>query len=179
MTLQSTVPAAQILEFFRDGFEHTAWRLETRREYAADQASEEYKQFLQGVAPDNEEDSPWYANARAQTGQGKRIERVRLVDEPSTDNQRYLLATTPGNLAAGEDIRYMHRSAATALGLPDHDFWLFDSRVLAYFNWQDSDRRMELTTDPEQVLRACQVRDAAWHHAVRYEEFTSRVPSPM
>ncbi|MGW1814053.1 DUF6879 family protein [Streptomyces sp. NPDC002125] len=178
--MPSIVPAAQILDFFRDGFEHTAWRLETRREYAADQRTEEYQQFLQGVAPRNDEDSPWYSNARAQTAQGKRIERVRLVDEPATDNQRYLLATTPGNLAAGEDIRYLHRSAATALGFTDDgDFWLFDSRVLARFNWTDADRRMELTTDPEQVLRACQVRDAAWHHAVTYEKFTSRVPSPM
>ncbi|MGA4998624.1 DUF6879 family protein [Streptomyces arboris] len=178
--MQSTVPATEILDFFRNGFEHTAWRLETRREYDADQRTEEYQQFLQGVAPDNDEDSPWYSNTRTQTGQGKRIERVRLVDEPATDNQRYLLATTPGNLAAGEDIRYLYRSAAAAIGLEEEgDFWLFDSQVLARFNWQDSDRRMELTTDPEQVLRACQVRDAAWHYAVRYEEFNRRVPSPM
>ncbi|MFD8407161.1 DUF6879 family protein [Streptomyces anulatus] len=178
--MQNVVPAARILEYFRDGFEHTAWRLETRREYAADQRTEEYQRFLQGIAPRNDEDSPWYSNARAQTAVGKRIERVRLVDEPATDNQRYLLATTPGNLAAGEDIRYLHRSAATALGFADDgDFWLFDSRILARFNWDDAGRRMELTTDPEQVLRACQVRDAAWHHAIRYTEFTSRVPSPM
>ncbi|MGA5472514.1 DUF6879 family protein [Streptomyces arboris] len=178
--MQTAVPAARILDFFRDGFEHTAWRLETRREYAADQGTEEYREFLQGIAPRNDEDSPWYANTRAQTAQGKRIERVRLVDEPATDNQRYLLATTPGNLTAGEDIRYLHRSAAAALKFADDgDFWLFDSRVLARFNWEDADRRMELTTEPEQVLRACQVRDAAWHHAVRYEEFVRRVPSPM
>ncbi|MER6598995.1 DUF6879 family protein [Streptomyces parvus] len=174
------VPAAQILTFFRDGFEHTAWRLETRREYAADQASEEYKEFLQGVTPPLDDDSPWFTNARAQTADGRRIERVRLVDEPPTDNQRYLLATTPSNIAAGEDIRYMHRSKAAALGLAEAgDFWLFDSRVLARFNWADAERRMELTTDPEQVLQACQIRDASWHYAVPYEEFISRVPSPM
>lgn len=177
--VQHVVPAARILEFFRDGFEHTAWRLETRREYAADQGTDEYREFLQGAVPPLDEEGPWFANARAQTAGGRRIERVRLVDEPPTDNQRYLLATTRSNLAAGEDIRYLHRSTAGALGITDGDFWLFDSRVLARFNWDDADRRMELTTDPEQVVRACQVRDAAWHYAVRYEEFTSRVPSPM
>ncbi|WP_248844599.1 DUF6879 family protein [Streptomyces anulatus] len=178
--MPDAVPSARILDFFRDGFEHTAWRLETRREYAADQDTEEYQQFLQGVAPPLEDGGPWFTNARAQTADGRRIERVRLVDEPATDNQRYLLATTPSNLAAGEDIRYLHRSTAAACGFADEgDFWLFDSRVLARFNWTDADRRMELTTDPEQVLRACQVRDAAWHYAVRYEDFTGRVPSPM
>ncbi|MEV6437220.1 DUF6879 family protein [Streptomyces anulatus] len=177
--MPDAVPAARILEFFRNGFEHTAWRLETRREYAADQGTEEYQQFVQGVAPPRDENGPWFVNARAQTAQGKRIERVRLVDEPPTDNQRYLLATTPSNLAAGEDIRYLYRSEAEALGIVDGDFWLFDSRVLARFNWDDADRRMELTTDPEHVVWACQVRDAAWHYAVRYEDFISRVPSPM
>ncbi|MGH3310952.1 MAG: DUF6879 family protein [Streptomyces sp.] len=116
-------------------------------------------------------DGPWFVNAREQTSRGKRLERVRLVDDPLTDNQRYLLATTPDNLAAGEEIRYMHRRDAVALKLPDFDFWLFDSGVLARFNWEDASRRLELTTDPEDVLPACQARDAAWHHATRYEDF--------
>ncbi|MEU5036538.1 DUF6879 family protein [Streptomyces rubiginosohelvolus] len=178
--MPDTVPAAGILDFFRNGFEHTAWRLETRREYAADQASEEYKEFLQGVTPPLDDHGPWFTNAREQTADGRRIERVRLVDEPATDNQRYLLATTPSNLAAGEDIRYLHRSKADAIGLAEAgDFWLFDSRILARFNWTDADRRMELTTDPEHVVRACQIRDAAWHFAVPYTDFIRRVPSPM
>ncbi|WP_371795201.1 DUF6879 family protein [Streptomyces sp. NBC_01718] len=177
--MQDAVPASQILDFFREGFEHTAWRLETRRGYAADQGTDEYEQFLNGIVPPRDEDGPWFVNAREQTTRGKRIERVRLVDEPATDNQRYLLATTPDNLAAGEDIRYMLRSDAEKLKLPRFDFWLFDSRVLATFNWEDSSRRLELTTAPELVVRACQARDAAWHFAIRYAEFRARVPSRM
>ncbi|EST28530.1 hypothetical protein M877_14515 [Streptomyces niveus NCIMB 11891] len=73
----------------------------------------------------------------------------------------------------------MSRSQAEALGLPTFDFWLFDSRVLARFNWEDAERRMKLSTAPEDVVRACQARDAAWHHAARYEEFTARVRSPV
>ncbi|MGX1887038.1 DUF6879 family protein [Streptomyces sp. NPDC055287] len=171
------MPAAGILDFFRNGFEHTAWRLETRRAYAADQGSDEYRRFLTGIDPPPDTAGPWFVNAREQTRKGKRIERVRLVDEPATDNQRYLLATTPDNLTVGEDIRYMHRSQAEQLGLPDFDFWLFDSRILARFNWEDACRRMELTTDAGHVLAACQARDAAWHYAVRYEEFTAGVRS--
>ncbi|MFF3337706.1 DUF6879 family protein [Streptomyces flavidovirens] len=76
------VPAHQILDFFREGFEHTAWRLETRRAYAADEGTEEYGRFLEGVDPRRDVDWPWFANAREQTATGRRIERVRLVDEP-------------------------------------------------------------------------------------------------
>ncbi|WP_435126489.1 DUF6879 family protein [Actinacidiphila sp. bgisy144] len=177
--MTGAVPAAGILDYFRDGFEHTAWRLEAQREYAADQQTEEYQRFLQGIAPPRDNGSPWFANAREQTAAGKRIERVRLVDEPPTANQRYLLATTPDNLHSGEDIRYLFRREALRIGLPADDFWLFDSRTLARFNWTDSGRRLELTTDPDHVLRACQIRDAAWHYASRYETFRTRVPSPM
>jgi hypothetical protein len=172
VTLQDVVPAHQILDFFREGFEHTAWRLETRREYAADQATEEYQRFLKGIVPPRDAGGPWFINARAQTAQGKRIERVRLLDEPPSDGQRYLLATTPDNLAAGEDIRYLRRATAEDLGLPDFDFWLFDSLILARFNWTNASRRMELTTDPAAVVAACQARDAAWHHAIPYRQFT-------
>ncbi|MCX4550502.1 hypothetical protein OG204_14220 [Streptomyces sp. NBC_01387] len=177
--MQDAVPAQEILDFFREGFEHTAWRLETRRDYAADQGTEEYREFLRGVAPPHDTTSPWFVNAREQTARGKRIERVRLIDEPPSDNQQYLLATTPDNLAAGEDIRFMTRPDANQLGLPEYDFWLFDSRTMAVFNWDDPARRMELTSDPGMVLRACQARDAAWHHAARYEEFKTRVRFPM
>ncbi|WP_371538164.1 DUF6879 family protein [Streptomyces sp. NBC_00466] len=66
-------------------------------------ATEEYSQFRQGIAPPRDEGGPWFVNVREQTRRGKRIERVRLVDEPPTNGQRYLLATTPDNVAAGED----------------------------------------------------------------------------
>ncbi|MFD9796883.1 DUF6879 family protein [Streptomyces sp. NPDC059070] len=174
--MDDAVPAHRITGFFRDAFEHTAWRLETRRAYAADQGTEEYRRFLAGVAPPRD-DGPWFVNARRQTASGKRMERVRLVDEPATHNQRYLLATTPDNLAAGEDIRFLFRSRAQEIGLPDFDFWLFDSSVLATFDWDDAARRLELTTDPHRVPAACRARDAAWHYAARYEEFRARVPS--
>lgn len=174
------VAAHQILDLFREGFAHTAWRLETRRAYATDEALDEYQAFLEGVPPVPDPDEPWFANARTQTRQGKRLERVRLVDQPMTDGQRFLLATTPENLAAGEDIRFLFRGEAADLELPMvEDFWLFDSRVLARFNWDDPARRLELTTDPRQVVAACQVRDATWHHARRYEDHLARVPSPM
>lgn len=174
------VAAHQILDFFKEGFAHTAWRLETRRGYAADEALDEYKEFLEGVPPTPDPADPWFTTIRGLVDQGKRIERVRLADQPMTDGQRFLLATTPENLAAGEDIRFLFRDEVTALDLPlFEDFWLFDSRVLARFNWDDPARRMELTTDPRQVLEACQVRDATWHYALRYEDHLARVPSPM
>lgn len=172
------VPFAEAGHLFED-FVHTAFRLETRRGYATDRAGERYRAFLAGRAPVYEPEAPWNVNVRAQVAAGKRIERVRVVDDPPTDGQRFLLASGLGNVEAGEDIRNLWRADAVRLGLPASDFWLFDSRLMARFHFDDDDRTLgvELVDDPVQVLAACQARDAAWHHAVPTGEFTARVPS--
>ncbi|WP_081982461.1 DUF6879 family protein [Streptacidiphilus albus] len=175
------IPGDKILEFFHDGFRHTAWRLETRRSYAADQRSEAYQRFLRGEPRQAAPDNPWSAMVREQTGKGKRIERVRLLDDPLTQNQQYSLTSVSENLEAGEDVRYLRRADAAEQHLPDEDFWLFDAQRAARFHWDESGwaTHLELVDDPAVVLTYCQARDAAWHYAIRYEELTAQVPSAV
>jgi hypothetical protein len=173
-------PFPSVSGLFRD-FRHTAWRLETRRGYASDRNSPKWRRFLAGEDLTSDPDNSWRENVRRQTAQGKRFERVRLVDDPPTRGQAFLLASAPGNVAAGEDIRNLTRAEAQRLRLPDHDFWLFDSKILVRFAFDDEDTTLGVyvTEDPAEVLAACQARDAAWHHAVRTEEFARRVRSTV
>ncbi|MFI2432446.1 DUF6879 family protein [Streptomyces sp. NPDC018693] len=173
-------PFASISDLFRD-FKHTAWRLETRRGYASDRSSPKWARFLAGENIAGDPDNAWRENVRAQTAQGKRFERVRLVDQPLTQGQEFLLASAPSNVAAGEDIRNLARAQADKLRLPSYDFWLFDSKILARFAFDDNDTTLGVyvTEDPADVLAACQARDAAWHHAVRTEDFARRVRSTV
>lgn len=97
-------PFSSIVHLFRD-FKHTAWRLETRRGYASDRDSPKWSRFLAGEDIAHDPDNAWRENVRDQTAQGKRFERVRLVDEPPTQGQEFLLASASSNVAAGEDIR--------------------------------------------------------------------------
>ncbi|MER6411958.1 DUF6879 family protein [Streptomyces humidus] len=157
-------------------FEHTAWRLETRRRYASDEAADTYTQFIRGESVDwDETDSEWCANRREQTALGKRIERVRIVDNPPTTGQLYLLDNARRNSAVGERIMSLWRSEADRLNLPSEDFWLFDSRMVALLKFDDADNLadVELITEPAEVVRYSMVRDAAMHHAVPYEEFAA------
>ncbi|MDC0769273.1 DUF6879 family protein [Streptomyces sp. HD] len=174
------LPFASISHLFRD-FKHTAWRLETRRGYASDRNSPKWPRFFAGEDIAHDPDNAWRENVRAQSAQGKRFERVRLIDEPPSQGQEFLLASAPSNVAAGEDIRYLTRARAQELRLPDYDFWLFDSKILARFAFDDEDITLGVyvTEDPAEVLAACQARDSAWHHAVRTEEFVRRVRSTM
>ncbi|MER5616686.1 DUF6879 family protein [Streptomyces sp. NPDC002215] len=164
-------PFSSISHLFRE-FRHTAWRLETRCGYASDRNSPKWARWQAGedVAGDT---SAWLENVSGQTAAGKRIERVRLVDEPPTEGQRFLLASAPGNVDAGEDIRNLTRVRAEQLRLPDYDFWLFDSKTVARFAFDENDTTLGVyvTEDPAEVLAACQARDAAWHHAVPTRQF--------
>ncbi|MEU3984855.1 DUF6879 family protein [Streptomyces sp. NPDC026672] len=174
------VPFSSITHLFRE-FRHTAWRLETRRGYASDRSGPKWSRWQAGEDIVAEPANAWRENVAAQTAAGKRFERVRLVDEPATEGQRFLLASAPGNVAAGEDIRNLTRARARELRLPDFDFWLFDSKILARFAFDEEDTTLGVyvTEDPAEVLAACQARDAAWHHAVPTAEFAERVASTV
>ncbi|MEE1834920.1 DUF6879 family protein [Streptomyces sp. SP17KL33] len=156
-------------------FQHTAWRLETRRRYASDEATDTYAQFIDTGAAQWDLDDPWCQNRRRQAAEGKRVERVRVVDDPPTTGQLFLLDNAKRNSAVGEDIRNLSRAEAQRLQLPDEDFWIFDSRLVALLNFDDADNLVdvELITEPAEVVRYAQVRDAAWHFAVPFEEFAA------
>ncbi|MCX4666398.1 hypothetical protein OG453_06915 [Streptomyces sp. NBC_01381] len=174
------VPFAEVSHLFRE-FRHTAWRLETRRGYASDRISPKWERWLAGEDVANEPHNAWRENVRAQVAQGKRFERVRLVDEPATQGQEFLMASGLGNVAAGEDIRHLTRAEAEQLRLPDFDFWLFDSKTLVRFAFDEQDTTLGVyvTEDPADVLAACQARDTAWHHAVPTSEFQRQVRSSV
>ncbi|MFF9153845.1 DUF6879 family protein [Streptomyces sp. NPDC014846] len=153
---------------------HSAWRLETRGRYAEDEVTDTYRQFAAGQPVAWDLEDAWCSNRREQAALGKRFERVRILDEPPTPGQRYLLDNARRNTAVGETIRVLPRSRADELHLPRVDFWLFDARVVALLQFNDADEMtgVELITNPVEVLRYAQAREAAWHHAVPYDQFS-------
>lgn len=174
------VPFEEITHHFAE-FQHSAFRLETRRGYATDRAGNRFKAFMRGIDPASEPGHPWNVNVREKAEQGARFSRVRIIDEPPTDGQRFLMATAAGNVEAGEDIRVLVRAEAERLGLPDWDFWLFDSRTLVRMHIDDTDTTVgvEVITDPVAVLAACRARDTAQAAAVPTAEVWAAVRSTV
>jgi hypothetical protein len=60
-----------------ESFQHTAFRLETRRRYRSDEQTETYRRFAAGQEPGWDLDDPWCRSRREQVALGKRFERVR------------------------------------------------------------------------------------------------------
>ncbi|MEV5577101.1 DUF6879 family protein [Streptomyces parvus] len=159
-------------------FGHSAWRLETRRRYASDEATDTYRQFIETGEVEWDASDPYCELIRSRTAQGKRVERVRIVDQPPTTGQLYLLNNAKRNSRLGEDIRNLWRADADRLQLPPEDFWLFDGRLVARLRFDDDHLvDVELITEPVEIVRYSVVRDAAWRHAVPHEVFAAKLSS--
>jgi hypothetical protein len=103
------------------------------------------------------------------TRQGKRRARVRVLDEPPTDYQRWLVWTSPWYAAVGEDIRYLTRSRAARIGLPlREDWWLLDDNrvIVMRFTEEGEIAGDVLITDPAAVASYRTWRDLAIAHAI-------------
>jgi hypothetical protein len=153
-------------------FEHTAFRLETRPSYAVAEEQEMFAEFLAGE-PRPFTDIPWYRAWYDQiatlTSQGKRVARVRLLDEPPTEYQRFEIWVATFAEAAGESIRYLDRGHAVQVGLPtDVDWWLFDSARLALMRFDELGHPLggEIITDPTTVSQHRAWWDLAVQHSV-------------
>jgi hypothetical protein len=117
----------------------------------------------------------WLDMLREATAVGRRFARVRLVSLPLTDYSLFGVWCARFTNGAGEDIRYLERDRADAAGLPDHDYWLFDSHKLVRMHFDNADRFLggEIIEDPAEIVRHNYWRDAAWHHAVRRDDFAT------
>lgn len=168
-------------------FEHTAFRLEPRESYAGvTYDRDDFARFLAGEVIDWQHDRPWTQNIAAQTKAGKRIARVRVVSEPWSDYTRYGVHAALGNIAAGEDIRYLSRPKAEELGLPvalpGYDYWLFDSKLVVVLRYDERTNGLlgfETVTDDTSAVRHNYWRDVAWHYAVPLVQYAELMGEPL
>lgn len=117
---------------------------------------------------------------RNATAERRRFRRVRVVSMPLTDYSRFGVFCSQHTNAAGEDIRYLERDHADAEGLPNHDYWLFDSRKLVRMHFDATDVFLggEIIEDPAAIVEHNYWRDAAWHRAVRRDDFAAESTEP-
>jgi hypothetical protein len=117
----------------------------------------------------------WFEQLAAWKRARQRFHRVRVVSVPLTPYSEWGMHIADRSNQAGDDIRYLER--ADAGDLPDHDYWLFDSRTVVRMHFdEDTDEfvAFELIEDPAVVVEHNYWRDAAWHRAVTRDEFAAK-----
>lgn len=159
-------------------FARTAFRFEARDAYAIGFEREEYERFMAG-SPRPPSEIGWWREWLDQTArltrEGKTVSRVRVLAEPPSDYQRWMLWADPWYAAAGEQITYLTHREAYSLGLPDNDWWLLDGeRALSMaFDAGGRVRARWLVTDPERIAQYLEWRDLAVRNATTAEKFAA------
>lgn len=156
----------------------SAFRLETRDRYNVPSESPSFDGFMAGRQELDESvrSGPWYDMTRRAADEGRSFARVRVVTVPLGDYSRYALWSAQGNLAAGEEIRYLTRDHAEQLGLPVRpplDAWLLDDERVAVLHFDDDDAFVgaELLDDDGTAAQHREWRAIAWKASTGRDEF--------
>ncbi|WP_155123665.1 MULTISPECIES: DUF6879 family protein [unclassified Actinoplanes] len=157
-------------EFWRafETFKRSAWRWEQQPAYHLGYEQAQFDQFLAGhpESPlENEELGSWMKQVAAHVNHGRTIGRVRIVETPPTDYQRWMRWMDKFNRGAGETIQYLTRHGAQKAGIIPgigaEDWWLFDDRRLLLMRHDDKGRRVRV----EAVEDEPEVEKAIWWRA--------------
>lgn len=161
------IDRAEFEELF-SGFSNSAFRLETLPAYQEPVERDAFERFMTGRSPDDTWIQGYLEMVRTATEQGRRFERVRVLQRPPTDYQRFVMDLAARcNIPAGEQIRVLHSDEARERGLPvGSDFWLFDDARVALMHFDAGALQgADLVTDPAPVERFAELRRLAWQAA--------------
>lgn len=174
-TTNTFVTGPDFVRFARS-YQHTAFRLEVRDNYADAEEAVHVRRFRNGEPDDDSWMEDWLGMILRRTLEGQHIERVRVVSEPWSDYTRFGLRLSRLNTAAGEDIRYMERSRADELGLPKYDYWLIDAHKMCILRHDEHDVLLgaEVITDPATVVEHCHYREIARHYATPRADYINK-----
>jgi hypothetical protein len=157
-------------------FEREALHLEMRDAYGTEVELPHLRKWLAGEPDDTEWLQPWFDLVGAGTSAGKTFRRARIVSEPVSEYQRWVLKDTHLYVEAGEDIRWVPRSRVSAVALPGNDFWLFDDELVIFLIFAGNglvvDR--QATTDRETINLCRSAFEAAWNLSIPNSEYQPR-----
>jgi hypothetical protein len=123
---------------------------------------------------DDPESQHWRDLIRMAVSRGVEVHRARIVSEPVSAYIRFEYEiTSPHNIAAGEQVRWLPRRHATDLALPGNDFWLFDGKtaLINHFDGNGAWIDTEVTTDPMVIKHCAEAFEAVWARAVDHQDY--------
>jgi hypothetical protein len=171
----SSLPGVDLLRKWMATFRYSVFRLETLQNYPGDD-DEDVEAFRAGVPQPRRPEAQWYYdNVAAAARDGRVWQRVHVVTQPPTDYIRAELAGYSGNVSCGEDVRIIPigEGEPWPVGVPRHDFWLFDSAHLFEMLYDEDAAWLgaRQVRDAERIVGACYARDAALRQAIPWIDY--------
>lgn len=154
-------------------FEREALHLEMRDAYGTAVELPHLRRWLDGEPDDTEWLQSWFETVRAGTEAGKAFRRARIVSEPVSEYQQWVLKNTHLYVEAGEDIRWVPRRLVSTVALPGNDFWMFDRELVVFLSFAGNGLVMEYlsTTSPTAIDLCGNAFDAVWSLSIPNSEY--------
>lgn len=113
----------------------------------------------------------WFDLVRRTAARGVVFRRARVVTEPVTDYIRYEYAVTAAhNVAAGEEVRWLPRSAGLDLLVPLVDFWVVDGEIVIINHFDTQGQMTEERRDDLAGLYASSF-SRVWRQAIPHADY--------
>lgn len=148
--------------------------LETRDSYGTETELPHLARWRRGEPDDYGWLGWWLEMLRGHRMAGRTCRRVRVVSEPLSEYQQWVLSSADLFAEAGEDIRYIPRPRLTATPLPGSgDFYVFDGNLVMFLHYagNGTSTAFEITGEPR-AARACQEAfESVWHMAILLREY--------
>lgn len=148
--------------------------LETRDAYGTEVELPHMAKWRRGEPDDHAWLGWWLEMLRSHSAAGKSCRRARVVSEPVSEYQRWILSHVDEFVDAGEDIRYVSRPRLTSVALPGSgDFYVFDDEVVLFLHYAGNgvNTVFETTTDPDAVKTCRDAFEAVWNLATPVREY--------
>lgn len=154
-------------------FKWEALHLEMRDSYGTAAEIPHLRKWEAGELDDADWLQPWFDLVRAGTRSGKMFRRARIVSEPISHYQKWVLKDTYLYVEAGEDIRWVPRSRVSMVALPGNDFWLFDDEVVVFLIFAASGLVVDRQKTTERsAIKLCRTSfEEVWKLAIPNSEY--------
>ncbi len=164
------------LEALFTTFQREALHLEMRDAYGTAVELPHLQKWLNGEPDETEWLEGWFDTVRAGTAAGKTFRRARIVSEPVSEYQQWVLKDTHLYVEAGEDIRWVPRRLVSALPLPGNDFWLFDRELVVFLIFAGNGLVVDYqsTTDRAAIELCVTAFERVWELSIPTSDYQPR-----
>jgi hypothetical protein len=156
------------------GISRSFVHLETRDSYGTEVELPHMAKWRRGELDDFAWLGWWLEMLRGHRAAGRTCRRARVVSEPLSDYQRWILSHADRFVDAGEDIRYVPRPRLATTPLPGSgDFYVFDDELVLFLHYagNGTNAAFEVTEDPQSVRTCREAFDAVWALSTPFRDY--------
>jgi hypothetical protein len=170
MRTSSLEELRQLSRGIRTSFVH----LETRDAYGTETELPHLARWRRGEPDDYAWLEPYLEMVCGHRAAGRTCRRARVVSEPLSEYQQWVLSSAALFTGAGEDIRYVPRPRLAGTPLPGSgDFYVFDGALVMFLHYagNGASTAFEITDEPHAARSCREAFDRVWQLATPLGEY--------